>query len=228
MIFNWDWNLKKFNEKIFNWKTFRNHHSKYIAYCGGLSIITPPLVGYNLKSLYGSTSLPYCWGTLKMFPYQFVLRGGQLALATELKNQTHPLVAFSSIGIFQGIIYGHVNQTWAHFFPKIQKMRPNMMRGILFAANRDMISQGIPFLMNDYGLGAVLATSFFSILLSQGFHNCQTIMQMNRYETYLSTIQNGFSKYKYGLFYKGYFSRVLMMMGVNTLNYLFLRDIWNN
>lgn len=196
-----------------------------LAYCAGLSVITPPMLGVNLSALYKTRQrLPIVKGTISMFPYQFALRAGQLAIATELKDRTHPLIAFSAIGVFQGIIYGHVNQHWANYLPI--RSQPNLMRGIFWAASRDTISQGFPFIAHDWGFVPVMGVSLVSILASQSLHNFQTIMQIDKRHSYVSSIWEGWRMHGSKIFYTGYSSRVAMMTLVNILNYVFLSEIW--
>lgn len=202
-------------------------------YCSSLSLITPTLAGFNFQALYTVKTiptLPYLRGTLKMFPYQMLLRGGQLSLATEIKQQTHPALAFASIGLMQGVIYGHINTTWARY-AKIATVTSAPMRGGIFAACRDLLSQGLPYYAGtrvnktEGHLIVVGAVSAASVLASQGFHNYQTLMQINK-RSYLGTIHHGWKTYRWKIMYAGYSSRVVIMMVTNMLNFLLLDKIW--
>jgi hypothetical protein len=183
-----------------------------LAYITTISCITPPLIGYNIKSLYScKPPIPWFSASLKMLPGQLTLRTAQLQIATTIKEKTNPWLAFASIGVLQGIVYGHATTSWTRHLSLPANIRPNMFAGILFAASRDSISQGIPFYLSDHGPIAFLATSVASTIASQGLHNCQTIMQLKSH-----------------LLYRGFQSRLGMMTVINLLNYYILKPIWKD
>lgn len=203
-------------------------------YCGSLSLITPPLIGYNLQALYQlqpsstSTLTPWIRANLRMMPTQLVLRSGQLAIASQLRERTNPWVGFAFMGVMQGIIYGHANTNWVRHLNLPVGAKPNLLRGVLFAASRDTISQGIPFAFRDNGPAAVALASIGATVASQGFHNCQTIMQVKSYLGYREAFLAGWKRHGFTLFYTGYQARLVMMSSINALNYLLLKDLWSN
>tara|TARA_R100001163_G_C5067706_1_gene207040 strand:+ start:2027 stop:2740 length:714 start_codon:yes stop_codon:yes gene_type:complete len=221
-----------FNDKSFSFDCFIN----YGYYVTGLSLITPPLIGYNIKKLYNPTNdIPWIKGSCKMIPKQLILRSGQLLFANQLKESTNnTFIAFAGIGITQGIIYGHCTSNWLKWIKLPFKISPNPLAGFGYAAMRDIISQGIPFyvgqninnkLDNKYTLLAVSGTSLVSTVASQGLHNCQTIMQIKNVGYKKSAIKC-WNRHGFKMLYVGCEARICMMLGVNILNYLFLRDIW--
>lgn len=198
-------------------------------YTLGLSSITPPLIAYNLNKIYSQpVSPPWITGTFRMMPAQLAMRIAQLKVSTEIKERTNPWIAFSTIGIIQGFIYGHSITHWAKYMKLPPNTSPNMFRGILFAASRDTISQGIPFAMSNYGLGAVIGSSIISTTLSQGLHNCQSAMQLNNKLSYSMAVKKMFRIHGWKFLYKGVEARLTMMGAINIMNYLFLKKIWKN
>lgn len=201
-----------------------------LTYSSILSIMTPPLVGFNLSTLYqiNYQHIPWVHGSLKMFVPQIALRSGQLLIASQIKEQTNPWIGFGCIGLMQGVIYGHANTSWLKYIKLPVKTSPNIFRGALYAISRDTISQGVPYAFREYGLGPVIGISIISTISSQVFHNCQTIMQVKSYLSYRQAFFKGWDRHGYKLFYHGFQSRIALMLGINILNYLFLDKIWSN
>ena len=156
----------------------------------GCKILLNPFIGCP------GGKIPWIQGSLRMIPGQLALRSGQLLIAREIKEHSNPWFGFALMGVLQGVIYGHANNNWLHHL-QITSVKgvPNPFRGVLFAASRDTISQGIPFMMGQYGVASVAASSILATIGSQGLHNCQTMMQMDSQVGYLSSIRNGWQQH---------------------------------
>mmetsp|Transcript_25527 Transcript_25527/g.62095 ORF Transcript_25527/g.62095 Transcript_25527/m.62095 type:complete len:245 (+) Transcript_25527:116-850(+) len=206
------------------------------AYVLTLSSFTPPLILYNLKRLYGDAVRLPSAGTIAkrsaaMMPRHVVFRSAQYVLATEVKQRSSsPWLAFAAIGVTQGLVYGDLAAQWNRLL-NITKTKASPIRGSPFAAARDMISQGVPFLVGQHVSGAaavpaVVGASVASTVLSHGLHNAQTVMQMNPSLGHVAAVRELYATHGVKAMYRGALSRMLLMGVTNALNHLLLRHAW--
>ena len=105
----------------------------------------------------------------------------------------------------------------------------NPARGLVAAASRDMLSQGVPFMVGQtYGLGAVVGTAVVSTVASHGLHNWQTVMQIHPDLGYKRALQKLAAMHGWRALYKGSLSRVGIMVITNALNFVLLRHAWDS
>jgi hypothetical protein len=170
--------------------------------------------------------------------------------STPVKETLNPWAAFALVGVLQGGVYGQCNV----YFSKAlqlggarQASLRGVFRGSAFAAVRDMISQGVPFMCSATARAtlldpvwkaddeaqqtakrwiSVLSTSVFATYLSQGFHNFQIAMQANQSLSYVDAVKSVWRQHKFGTFYKGAEARVGLLLIVNILNELLLKKAW--
>lgn len=120
-----------------------------------------------------------------------------------------------------------------------------MLRGSLFAGLRDLVSQGVPFTLSGWvcrnvmepiisspnvqaarkGM-AVLVCSLVATLLSQGFHNLQTLMQSRQDLSYTTAVHEAFASKGIAIIWTGVEARIGLLLLVNLLNELFLKKVW--
>jgi len=131
-----------------------------------------------------------------------------------------------------------------------------MFRGSGFAGLRDTISQGVPFMYSatvqervvdpllapattgeaaaptdDVGHGvrravAVMGSSIFATLLSQGTHNCQIKMQADHALSYGGAMRELWAQHGVRALFTGASARVALLLLVNGLNELLLKKAW--
>lgn len=70
-----------------------------------------------MSILYRAPFLQHTPAVLPILPAQVGLRYLQINASTLIKDHTTPLLGFGSIGVLQGIVYGHANR---HFAPLFQ------------------------------------------------------------------------------------------------------------
>lgn len=188
----------------------------------------------------------------RILPHQTVLKALQIGASTPVKENLSPWAAFSLVGVLQGGLYGHANI----FFLKTLKSNKvvsyaGVLRGYGFAGARDAISQGVPFmfsstvekkyfspmfdklsddknsvLLSVQKWSAVISTSICATYLSQGFHNCQTIMQSEQSLSHFQGARAAWKNNGFSLFYKGAEARVGLMLVINILNDTLLKKAW--
>lgn len=178
----------------------------------------------------------------RIMPQQMALKSIQMAISTPIKEKTNTWVGFGVIGVLQGVIYGHANISIRNQFIKEQKRKLHllgMFRGSMFAASRDMISQGIPYVYHKkvgyYLLGENKERQLFSLLftttgaavMSQFFHNCQCNMHVDASLNYEQAVEKTFRQHGLRSFYVGVSNRMFMLYFMNILNEVFLRPVWN-
>lgn len=124
-----------------------------------------------------------------------------------------------------------------------------MFRGFGFAAVRDMISQGIPFVFakpfeenivkpmfpgkENNGMvsfithwGSVFTCSVLATVASQGLHNCQITMQSNPDLNHLTAVNKAFKENGVRILWRGAEARVGLLLVVNFLNEVLLKKAW--
>lgn len=242
-------------------RTFSEQQPYILGYGGAISLVAPFATAYQLCRLYHVTATPLHLLKLSasIIPQQTLLKTAQMNLTTPVKEHLHPIAAFAVVGILQGGIYGHANLFFSRRLLQLSTATVSivgMFRGSGFAAGRDMISQGLPFVGSDIvrchildrllpcaidtqsqplnnscdsvkQWTAVLATSFIATYLSQGLHNCQIAMQANpNLLSHTQAVQNVWQQHGCKLFYKGAEARVGLLLLVNALNELLLKPAW--
>ena len=223
-----------------------------LGYSVGISFFSPMANLYQVQKLYFNKSGLKAFDRYgirlcsRIYLQQVLLRMVQLNLSTPIKENLSAWPAFASIGILQGAVYGHANIYFAKQF-NIDTLLSykNMFRGSGYAAIRDMISQGIPFMFCDnirqsifeplllpncnYQVchwSALITTSIVSTYLSQGIHNCQVAMQTHHDLGYIEAIQHMYKQHKMKFIYKGVESRVVLLLITNMFNEIFLKPAW--
>ena len=236
-------------------KTFMEKQPYIWAYGFFISLVSPIASLYQLKRLNPQLKLtraqmfrlPY-----SILPVQTILKTSQINVSTPIKESFNPWLAFGLIGVLQGGVYGQANIYFSKKL-KIGKVYSykGLFRGTPFAALRDMISQGLPFMMTEEFCSKVLdpiwitkkessgtlqheikhwisitSLSVVSTFLSQGLHNCQIIMQSNQKLSYLGTIQQAFGENGVNIFWRGVEARLGLLLFVNILNEFLIKPAW--
>ncbi len=238
-------------------KTFNEQQPYIWAYSGIISLFSPAASLYQLIKLNPSASKSCSRATmmrlpLTILPAQTILKATQMNLATPVKEQFNPWMAFALVGVLQGGVYGQAN---IYFSKKLNIGKlptyAGMFRGVPFAGVRDMISQGVPYVFSDIVLcrivfplfggnryeknetvantlrwGSILGTSIFATYCSQVFHNIQITMQAHQEISHIGAVQKAFSENGTRLFYRGAEARVGLLLVVNVLNELLLKKAW--
>jgi hypothetical protein len=129
-----------------------------------------------------------------------------------------------------------------------------LFRGSGFAGVRDTISQGTPFMFSGAvhtnvldqlfptvlkedeespttldlvkHWTALVSTSVVATYLSQGLHNCQTMMQTNATVDYAGAVKKVWADHGIAAFYRGAEARVGLLLIINILNELLLKPAW--
>jgi hypothetical protein len=212
---------------------------EFILYSSVLGTTTPI---YNIYQLYKLNKFncktmryPLFNTCLKIYPSQILLRGAQLGAVHKIKNivddDKSVLVSFGFIGITQSLIYGHAN----HSFGQTLKLSTSKnwirtsFRGSVWGCSRDILSQGMPFLITkkDDQVTHILSASLLGTLISHSLHNAQTWMQTHKDATYRSTIVDMCKKYGSSWLWKGVSGRILILGITNILNHYCLKKNWN-
>ena len=175
-----------------------------------------------------------------IYPQQFILRYAQIHVSTKVKENLSVIPAFGLIGILQGGIYGHTNLYFSNKFGITKNIKiTDYFRGPIYAASRDILSQGMPFLLtpkiekmifNDnstkYHYPTLFGISLISTFLSHPFHCLQIYCQNNRNKNQYQIAKEIIKKHKLSLFYIGIESRIILILFTNLFNDFFLREIW--
>jgi hypothetical protein len=148
-------------------KTFLEKQPYIIGYGAAISLVSPAATAYQLCRLYNVRAAPVQLLTMSasIFPQQALLKAGQMNASTPVKEHLNPWAAFAVVGILQGGVYGQAN---IHF-SKVLGLGGNstttatptktalslvsaaaLFRGSGFAACRDMLSQGLPFMCSHH------------------------------------------------------------------------------
>lgn len=202
-----------------------------IVYSTALASTTPILMGLNASILKGKypplKAIPRYYTTV--FPIQFGMRVGQLALGSIVKQGLDsPWAGFGIMGVTQGIVYGHSNVAWMHLLKETRTLPwKNCLRGSPFAAVRDMISQGVPYHFRDRDSLTFTGVSIASIVATQGIHNCQTMMQTSRENlSHYDAVKKVYAQHGAKALYHGLYQRITLMGIINFLNQKYLDKVW--
>ena len=148
----------------------------------------------------------------------------------------------------------------AHRSFKLVKKTPALslravFRGSVFAACRDTISQGVPFMLSSSvrerifdplldashdddddnsdsaaslaaHWGSVILTSVAATVASQGLHNAQITMQADQSLSYASAVKSLWRNNGMGMMVRGAEARIGLLLVVNILNELILKPAW--
>jgi hypothetical protein len=228
-----------------------SRESLFLQHSAVISLFSPIASLYQTSKLFNQPFRSNLRHVPSIFLPQIALRYTQTSLSTDCKDTFNPLIAFGLIGILQGGVYGHSN---LYFSDKMNishsmEMR-NYFKGPVFAATRDVISQGLPFYLtpllapytfqksitkqyinensNQWDELAILGgLSIISTYLSHPFHCLQTFIQNEPKSTQIDVAKKIIGKYKWTLFYKGITGRLFLLLITNFSNHMFLRRLWN-
>ena len=154
----------------------------------------------------------------------------------------------------------HLPFSPAHRSFKLVKKTPALslravFRGSVFAACRDTISQGVPFMLSSSvrerifdplldashdddddnsdsaaslaaHWGSVILTSVAATVASQGLHNAQITMQADQSLSYASAVKSLWRNNGMGMMVRGAEARIGLLLVVNILNELILKPAW--
>lgn len=231
-----------------NYESLLNLNSReslFLQHSMFISIFSPITSLYQTCKLFDKPFMLNLKLVPRIFLPQIALRYTQTYLSSTCKDVFNPVVAFGIIGILQGGVYGHSNLYFSdklHISHNIHVR--NYFKGPIFAATRDIVSQGIPFYLSPYICGYIhknidrklntleelLVLSSLSIsttYLSHPFHCLQTFIQNNPNNTQFNIAYEIINKYKWSLFYKGITGRLVLLLAINVSNHIFLRQLWN-
>jgi len=234
-------------------RTFMERQPYILGYGATISLISPAATAYQLCRLYNVTKSPLQLLTMSaaIFPHQTALKAAQMNASTPVKEHLNPWAAFAVVGVLQGGVYGQCN---VHFSRALKigsatASLTGIFRGSGFAAVRDMLSQGLPFMCSGHVRSSVLdryypttkeqetansikhwtsvlSTSVVATYLSQALHNGQIAMQSNQSLGYASAVRSVWQQHGVAMFYKGAEARVGLLLLVNVLNEVLLKPAW--
>lgn len=203
---------------------------EYIKYSLSISLFSPLSNLYQLSKLNNFPLYNNIKLCANIYPSQVFLRFFQIELSTEIKKISNPWIAFGSIGILQGLVYGHANI----FFSKrllLNSSYNNILKGSFFAFGRDIISQGVPYMYSENLFNnkylSVITLSVISTYLSQGIHNCQTTLQTTNIRS-INVIPYLYNKHNFSFLWKGVSGRMGLLLITNLLNEHFLKPCWKS
>ena len=187
-----------------------------------ISLISPQM---NLYQIYKLNNLNFKINLFNLkiisniYFQQVLLKNIQLNIISYMKKNNIPeITQYSFMGLSQSIIYGYAN---IYFYNKIFKNKRvsylNILNGIKFGICRDIISNGLPDLYKNNNRLYII--TLISIILSQGFHNCQTIMQTKKLN-YINSIKYLYNKFGLHFLYKGFHNRFILFLYITFLNKL--------
>jgi hypothetical protein len=233
-------------------RTLAEKQPYIFAYGAAISLFSPTATAYQLCKLY---NLQPSMGRLvrisaPIFLPQTALKAVQMNASSPVKEYMNPWAAFAMVGVLQGGVYGQAN---VHFSKALQLGKvvslAGVFRGSGFAAMRDTLSQGIPFMCSESvrqnvfdpnwqteaGTAAhsaktwssVISTSVVATYLSQGFHNFQIAMQADQSLSYAQALKTVTKQHGIKILYKGAEARVGLLLVVNVLNELLLKPAWS-
>lgn len=222
-----------------NWKRERSflYHASSMTLFSPLSSLYQTTVLFNLKLSNFFKNIRY---VPNIFPQQVILRYGQLHVSTLCRDNISPIPAFGIIGILQGGIYGHSTLYFSNRLCITNNIKiSDYFRGPVFAASRDIVSQGIPFLLTDkiaknifeenaekYHYPVLFGLSALTTSLSNPLHCMQIFTLNNRNKSQLQIAIETCKTHKWSLFYKGIESRFILLSLTNLFNDIFLKDLW--
>lgn len=217
-----------------------HQYQKCCYYVGWLSLATPGAQYIQLKSLQ-QTQPTMPWRRFltvyrQLAIRQVFLRSWQLGISTTVTQHTHPFVGFGIFGLTQSIMYGDCNNRWwssgrsgggAHS-QRWKTLLRSSLRAPYLSVTRDVISQGIPFYFassahNHENWAKLLTWSFTSTVVSQPIHNVQTLLSGNKSLTLKEAVHKIHRERQH---FKGVGSRILLLSGINVLNFVYLKKIW--
>ena len=135
-------------------RTFLEKQPYIFGYGAAISLVSPAATAYQLCRLYKLTTkspLQLLGMSAAIFPHQTVLKAAQMNASTPVKEHLNPWAAFAVVGVLQGGVYGQCNV----YFSRALKLGSSavsmagIFRGSGFAAVRDTLSQGMPFVCSD-------------------------------------------------------------------------------
>jgi len=135
-------------------RTFLEKQPYIFGYGAAISLVSPAATAYQLCRLYKLTTkspLQLLGMSAAIFPHQTVLKAAQMNASTPVKEHLNPWAAFAVVGVLQGGVYGQCNVYFSRAL-KIGSSAVSMagiFRGSGFAAFRDTLSQGLPFVCSD-------------------------------------------------------------------------------
>ena len=212
--------------------TIETQQYHLLLYSASITSISPIANLYQVCKLYDKSFWRHIHQVPRILPTQVALRYFQLNASNHIKEKTNVIIAFGTIGILQGIVYGHANLNLSRGMGIITSVSlRQMFRGPLFASSRDIISQGIPFLLHRHvlpdqkplyhyttlGLSSVATTC-----LSHPLHCSQLIMQNHPELSHHQALTKLWSDYGLKLFHRGVSSRIYLLLFTNLLNDFFL------
>lgn len=213
------------------------------GYSMGISCFSPAMNLYVIQKLHNIKNVSYlrmCWS---VYPQQVGLRLIQVGIVTQIKEYLNPWVAFGVMGVLQGFIYGHANVNFSRqLFTNCNFKINFMFRGTIYAATRDVISQGIPFMLSNKISNctilkrflpndiirqwtSLIGCSIVSVYLSHPFHVCQTEMQTNQL-SYKQSFLKAYRDHGLKFVWKGVESRIGLLIITNIFNEIFLKPAW--
>jgi len=219
--------------------TFREKHKMLIRlfqYGGAVSLVSNPIVGYQILRLYArplTTDLALV--SFRIWPTQTLLKAAQVATCLPLSEIGSPPLMFAAMGVLQGGVYGQAvlsfTKRWS--LTSTPPRLRGLFRGSLFAAGRDSISQGLPWMVriplpptslgpSTHSKCEVALTAGVATLLSQGLHNAQSVMQADQRLSHRDALVLLWKKHRLGGFFKGFEARIVLVVFVNLLNVQFL------
>jgi len=221
----------------------------FAGYSLGISLFSPMANLYQIKRLHPSVNPSYLRMCASIYPHQVGLRMLQVNLATPVKEHMNPWLAFGTLGVLQGCVYGQANVSFAKKLNLTRSLKlRNIFRGSGYAGVRDVISQGVPFMFskkfsqryldpiwpsNDpftnsvKHWSSVISTSVVATYLSHGFHVCQTEMQTNTSLSYSGAIRQVYKDHGWRFLRKGAEARVGLLLVTNIFNEIFLKPAWD-
>jgi len=222
----------------------------FAGYSLGISVFSPMMNLYQITRLNPGVKASYLRLCTSIYPQQAALRMVQVNVATPIKDNMNPWVAFAALGVLQGGIYGHANIELARRLGVGSAVKlSGIFRGSLFAFARDIISQGGPFMLShrfsERYLDPVLPStdkttvtakhwisvrriSVVAIYVSHGFHVCQTAMQMSQSLSYWGAMRHVYARHGIRFLINGAEARVGLLLVTNIFNEIFLKPAWGN
>jgi hypothetical protein len=236
-------------------KTFAEKQPYIVGYGAAISCISPLASSYQLSKLYNlkPTTPQLLRMSAQVFPQQVLLKAIQMNASTPVKEHLNPWAAFAVVGVLQGAVYGQAN---VHFSQALQLGKTvsllGVFRGSGFAAVRDTLSQGVPYMCSDAVRSnvldpvwktssandddkisqsikqwtSVISTSIVATYMSQGFHNCQITMQADQSLGYVQAVKSVVKQHGMKGMIRGAEARVGLLLVVNVLNELLLKPAW--
>jgi hypothetical protein len=157
-------------------KTFLEKQPYIFGYGAAISLVSPAATAYQLCRLYNVRTAPMQLLTMSasIFPHQALLKAAQMNASTPVKEHLNPWAAFAVVGILQGGVYGQANIHFSKVLgigvgagnntsTAVSKALSlaALFRGSGFAACRDMLSQGLPFMCSHHVRTGILDRYYY-------------------------------------------------------------------